>query len=118
MKRIVLIDDSRMVLRTFGRKLEEAGYEVHVLDDPGKYSPDLDAPPDVILLDVNMPQFYGDDMVPFFREEWPIKAPIYLFSAIKEEELRNRAQQCGADGYISKAWGFARVVQVVHDILA
>jgi len=117
MKRVLIIDDSEMILNLTKRALSAAGYDVTTLTDAAGFDPSKGKEPDLILVDINMPQFYGDDIVTYFRAEWPIKAPIYLFSNVPEEELQKRAEGCGADGYISKDWGLERLVEEVQRIL-
>jgi DNA-binding NarL/FixJ family response regulator len=117
MKTIVIIDDSPVVLRVSKKALEGAGYQVIALDDPGDFHPTPDQAPDLILVDINMPQFYGDDVVAYFKEEWPQGAPIYLFSNVPEQELKSRTEACGAEGYISKEWGVKALVSTVESII-
>ena len=117
MKKILIIDDSQMILNLAKKALTSAGYEVDTLTDAAGFDPAQREPPDLVLVDINMPQFYGDDIVAYFRAEWPNDAPIYLFSNIDEEELKQRADQCGATGYISKEWGLERLVTSVQSIL-
>jgi len=113
--RIAIIDDSPLILSLLRSTLEANGHEVHIFEDPGKFDP-KELTPDLILVDINMPQFFGDDIVTYFKEEWPGMAPIYLFSNVPEEELEQRAKGCGADGFISKNWGLDRLVASVQSI--
>jgi DNA-binding response OmpR family regulator len=115
-ERIVIIDDSEMILKLTKTALEAAGFVVQALDNPGDFAPSED-PPDLILVDVNMPQFFGDDVVTYLRDEWSISTPIYLFSSVAEAELERRANDCGAQGYISKNWGLDVAVRAVEHIL-
>lgn len=117
MSQIVIIDDSRVALRLAKSALEGAGHTVVAMEDPGQFDPTTGIPPDLILVDINMPQFYGDDVVSYFRAEWALSAPIYLFSNVPEDELKQRAEGCGADGYISKNWGLDTLVSKVTGIL-
>ena len=115
--RIVAIDDSPMILRAVKLALEKAGFAVTTLDSPSGFEAVKSIQPDLILLDINMPELYGDDAVEFFRQEWHIEAPIYLCSDIPEEELRQRASTSGASGYICKGWGLDVLVQRVQEAL-
>ncbi len=112
-RRILIIDDSELVLEASRQALVEAGYEVETSTEPTLSGP----PPDLVLLDVQMPQVFGDDVARFFREERGIDAPIYLYSTVDEAELEVRAKDAGADGYISKGWGLERLVERVRQIL-
>lgn len=113
MARILVIDDSEVVLEAAAAALEEAGYEV--LTSTAPRAPDEAI--DFVLLDVQMPDVFGDDVARYFREELGVTAPIYLFSSVPEEELRERARAAGATGYLCKGWGLERVVETVRALL-
>lgn len=117
MKRISIIDDSDLVLKLAKRVLEDAGYQVETYTDAGFFDPTTGAPPDLLLVDVNMPEFYGDDIVTFIKDTWNLRMPILLYSNRSEEELADAVRRCGADGYISKQWGLDQLVQKVQEIL-
>jgi DNA-binding response OmpR family regulator len=105
MKTIVIIDDSQLVLKLARLALESVGYRVETMLDPGEFEPEALGMPDLLLVDINMPQFYGDDIVAYIKDTWSLSAPIYLFSNVSEKELADAVARCGADGYISKHWG-------------
>ncbi len=117
MSHIVIIDDSRVALRLAKNALEAVGHSVQTMEDPGEFDPKAGVPADLLLVDINMPQFYGDDVVSFIRAEWSLTTPILLFSNVPEDELKERAENCGADGYISKNWGLDVLVTKVNDTL-
>jgi len=117
MKTIVIIDDSVMVLKVTKTALEHVGYQVKTLLDPGEFEPDTTGVPDLLLVDINMPQFYGDDIVTYIKSTWNLAAPIFLFSNVSEEELERACSRCGADGYISKGWGVEAMVASVQTVL-
>lgn len=74
MKEIVVIDDSPIILEAVKRTLTDAGYSVTTFEDPSVCSPKAIGSPHLILVDINMPQFYGDDVVPSSNlngESWP-----------------------------------------------
>lgn len=116
MKRIVLIDDSEMVLESVALALEDAGFDVTTMTEPNREEIAGDKPASLILMDVNMPQMFGDDMVDFLQEAWGVRAPLYLFSDIPEDELRARSEEAGADGYLCKGWGMDRIVDTVRSL--
>lgn len=117
-KLIIIVDDSEIVLAAAQNALEEEGFSVQALKEPVSFSIDEDAPPSLVLLDINMPQVYGDDVAQFLKEEWDVKAPIYLFSDLPEPELERRCRHAGADGYICKSWGLKALVEKVREIVA
>ena len=117
MKRVVLIDDSEIILDLVSHGLREAGYDVVALSDPKRFSEIHKLSPSLILLDINMPEVFGDDVAQFFKDEWNVSAPIYMFSDIDERDLKRRAQEGNADGYICKGWGMDRLLECVAKII-
>jgi DNA-binding NarL/FixJ family response regulator len=93
------------------------GYRVTTLEDPGAFEPTTLGTPDLMLVDINMPQFFGDDIVSYIKDTWNLTTPILLFSNVSEKELADAAKRCGADGYISKAWGMEEMVGRVQTVL-
>jgi DNA-binding response OmpR family regulator len=117
MKTIVIIDDSQLVLKLAKLALERVGYRVQTLLDPGEFDPETSGPPDLLLVDINMPQFFGDDIVSYIKDTWNLAAPILLFSNVSEKELAIAVNRCGADGYISKHWGMDEMIASVQSLL-
>jgi DNA-binding response OmpR family regulator len=117
MKRIVIIDDSNLVLKMSRLALEQLGYTVVPLSDPSDFDPMSTGTPDLMLVDINMPQFYGDDIVSYIKDTYGLDCPIYLFSNVSEQELEDAVGRCGANGFISKHWGMDEMVTRVRAIL-
>ena len=116
-KHILLVDDSALIRATASHALARAGYQVTVraaFDELLEHGIDGF---DLILMDVHMPELYGDDVAFTLRGERGVKTPIYLFSSIEERELAGLAADAGIDGYISKSAGLAELVARVRRIL-
>ena len=117
MKRILIIDDSPIILAAAKHVLVQAGYEVETrltvteLGEKGATGFDL------ILMDVQMPELFGDDIAAVLRHERSIQTPIYLFSTLPVAELARRAADAKIDGYISKDSGMTTLVAEVEKIL-
>ncbi len=117
-KRILIVDDSAMVLDLVTVSLEADGYEVIAANDLKELEDyDLEAGVDLILMDVQMPEAFGDDLAMVLRLVRGVEAPIYLFSNIDERELAERALDAECDGYISKRAGIDAMVAQVNQIL-
>ena len=105
MAKILVIDDSEDVLSLAKQVLSEE-YEVfainswvHATDYIFKHDIDL------ILLDINMPGLSGDKLAEVLMKSVKSKPlNIVLFSAMDEVELRRKAQEVGAKGYIQKTF--------------
>jgi DNA-binding response OmpR family regulator len=116
-KRILLVDDSALIRQSASHALSAAGYQVTVraaFDELIAHG--LDGY-DLILMDVQMPELYGDDVAFTLRGERGITTPIYLFSSVDETELAGLAADAGVDGYIPKSVGLDELVARVHVIL-
>jgi DNA-binding response OmpR family regulator len=100
--RILLFDDSPTARLAIALALQKRGCDVvpvRALDD---LEAALSTRPDLLLLDVHLPEVFGDDLVPWLREERQVDRPILLCSARPAEELEQLAHACGADGWIRK----------------
>jgi DNA-binding response OmpR family regulator len=116
-KRILLVDDSALIRESTARALDAAGYHVTVraaFDELIEHGFDGF---DLILMDVQMPELYGDDVAFTLRGQRGVMTPIYLFSGIDEVELAKLASDAGIDGYISKSAGLHELVDRVNQIL-
>lgn len=116
-KRILIVDDSPLILAAAAHALREAGYVVETregVEDLGARGSDGF---DLILMDVQMPELYGDDVASVLRNERGVKTPIYLFSTLPAEELAQRAAEAKVDGYINKDAGAEHLIAEVRRIL-
>jgi len=119
MKRILLMDDSALFLDVVRHVLEGAGYEVVCAKDLAELDRvRREKPADLVLMDVQMPEAFGDDIAMTLRFAHDVKTPIYLLSSLSEEDLEERAVWAKADGYISKSIGVEGILQRVREILA
>ena len=101
MARIYVLDDSPMVLALTVEGLRGAGYEAKGATDLAALDALLqEGPPDCVLLDVRMPEMFGDDVLEFLRTEKRLTARLLLFSDLPDEELAARAKRVGADGTV------------------
>lgn len=117
---IFLVDDSELILSMVSAALQTAGYKVRALARWEALNAELEhSKPDMILMDINMPEMTGDSALSFFREARGLEdVPIYLYSDIDIRALERRAEACGADGFISKGWGIERLMSAVEQVLA
>lgn len=116
-KRILMVDDSPITLAACQHALLAEGYEVETregVEDLGARGTDGF---DLILMDVQMPELFGDDVASILRNDRSVRTPIYLFSTLPDHELRERAAEARVDGFISKNEGTEHLVGEVRKIL-
>jgi DNA-binding response OmpR family regulator len=117
-KQILIVDDSALVLDMMSAALHAAGYEVLVARDLAQLEEHRTRNrPDLVLMDVQMPEAFGDDVAMFLRAAKEVEAPIYLFSTLDETELKRRATDAEIDGFIPKQVGAEGIVQRVRQII-
>ena len=114
--RVLVIDDSPMTVQLLSQALLGAGLEVDTATDLAALDARLaEHSFDLVLVDVNMPEMYGDDVVEFLRASRQIKARLFLYSDLPEDELSEKAAKAGADGYIAKSYGLEAAVEKIRD---
>jgi CheY-like chemotaxis protein len=117
MKRILLMDDSELFIELTRAALQAAGYEVVCASDLAQLADARKQASDLVLMDVQMPEAFGDDVALTLRHVYGITAPIYLLSSLEERELAERVKWAGIDGFISKGIGVEALLSRVRDIV-
>ena len=104
-----------MMLELAQDALQAAGFESFATSDLAEMGRLLEAErPDLILLDVQMPEAYGDDVANVLRGLRNVTVPVLLFSILDEQELASRAKAADVDGYIYKGAGLTEMVRRVR----
>jgi two-component system alkaline phosphatase synthesis response regulator PhoP len=102
--KILLADDDKDILELVGFNLEKEGYEVHTASD-GRKALDLARRiiPDLVLLDVMMPEMDGMEACREMREDPKLKNIMIAFLTARGEDYSQVAGfDAGADDYIQK----------------
>jgi DNA-binding response OmpR family regulator len=117
-KRILVVDDSDLVREVMTVALERAGYRVTTTDSFEQLLALPLAEFALILMDMDMPELFGDDVANVLRHQHNIEVPIYMLSSAPLEDLAARSREAGIDGYLSKHDGLDHVVARVREIVA
>lgn len=114
--RIVLIDDSELVLTLMSGALAEAGFEVRAVRSLRKFvNAVMDWRPHVIVTDLYMPEMSGAELCTWLRNHMATaKTPVIICSSAPDTELAHVASSVGADGYVSKGAGPAALPAKLH----
>ena len=115
-ERILVVDDEPRFLRLVEANLLTEGYEVLQAAN-GKQAVDMaaDEKPDLILLDVMMPELDGFQACERIREFSSV--PIIMLTAKGDEEHRVRGLELGADDYIVKPFSANELMARVRAVL-
>ena len=116
-KRILMVDDSPIIREVCQHALTAEGFVVETRDGVEDLGARGAVAFDLILMDVQMPELFGDDVANVLRNVRALQTPIYLYSTLAEDELRERAVEANIDGFISKNEGTEHLVAEVKRIL-
>ena len=118
MKRILFMDDSPIFLEVTRTALEAAGYNCVTATDLAELEKAREhGRCDLVLMDVQMPEAFGDDIAMTMRHAYGMEIPIYLLSSLEDAGLAERVQWAQVEGFISKNAGLDAVVHEVQRIL-
>jgi two-component system chemotaxis response regulator CheY len=119
-KRILTVDDSRMMREMLLLVLREAGFDVVQAEDGEHGLEVLDANgADVIITDINMPKLDGFGFIERVRAGDHHRAtPILVLSTESEAAKKARAREAGATGWIVKPFDAAKLVDAIRRVSA
>jgi len=117
---ILAIDDSRTMRNMLELALVDAGFNVCLAED-GQLGLDAlqDFSPDVIITDVNMPVMDGFGVIDGVRQHEKFRAvPILVLTTESAPELKQRARNAGATGWIVKPFVPEKLVGAILKVAA
>jgi DNA-binding response OmpR family regulator len=114
--RILIVDDEPRIIHFIRLNLEHDGFQVFEAPSGAKALEQLrDRLPDLILLDVMMPDLDGFETLRLIREISAV--PVIMLTAKGEEDDRVRGLELGADDYITKPFSPRELVSRVRAVL-
>lgn len=115
-KHVLLVDDEALFRRSLTHNLERAGYRV---SQAAEASAALEMarrdPPDVVLLDIGLPNMDGLDALKLFRRDVPV--PVIFVTARRRELDEVVGLELGADDYIAKPFDFNVLLARIKAVL-
>lgn len=119
--KVLIIDDDEAILEMYKIKFDETGFETLIASN-GQDGIEIakDKNPEVILLDILMPEFNGLDVLRKLKEDEKTKMiPVYLLTNIQKDGVTEKAMKLGAEKYFMKAeYEPAHLVEKIKNILA
>lgn len=102
---IMIVDDDKNIREMYSATLESQGYNIISVSDGEKA---LDSimreKPDLILLDIMMPQIHGLHILDIIKATPDTKdVKIIMLTALSDEETKKQAKKYGATDYIVKS---------------
>lgn len=115
-RRILVVDDEERMVRFIRLNLEHDGFQVsEAFNGKEALQKIRDVTPDLILLDVMMPDIDGFEVLETVREVSQV--PVIMLTAKGEEDDRVRGLELGADDYVTKPFSPRELVSRVKAVL-
>jgi DNA-binding response OmpR family regulator len=118
-KRVLIVDDEANIVAALDYLLRRSGYEVSVAATGDEALRQVEAfAPDLVLLDVMMPQKSGYEVCRRIRErpEWAAVKIVMLSAKGREVEV-SKGMSLGADLYVTKPFSNAALVARIRELL-
>ena len=122
MAKILIVDDEahiRLLLEQSLEELEDKGAELHTADN-GRKAIDiiLNKRPDLVFLDVMMPEINGYDVCSIVKKEHSLdEVYIIMLTAKGQEYDERRGMEAGADLYITKPFDPDFILNKAEEVL-
>ena len=103
--KIAIVEDEQAISQMYRIKFEAEGYEVETAEN-GKLGLQLaeKMKPDIILLDLMMPEMTGDEMLAKLRKTtWGAKTKVVILTNMGEQEVPEAVKKLGVIDIILKA---------------
>ena len=115
-RRLLLIDDSEIVLAVMAPLLTSSGFEVRAVSSLRQFvNVVMDWKPHLIVTDLYMPDMSGTELCSWLRAQVQTAAiPVVICSSAPDAELAEVARTAGADGYVSKDSGPEALSEKLH----
>lgn len=103
-RRVLVVEDSAVIRRLIEVCLRPANLEVVMREDgPTGLAAALTEKPDLLVLDIGLPEMDGWEVLDRLRSDPRTKElPVLVLTAHAEEESRRRADEGGADAFVTK----------------
>lgn len=103
--KIAIIEDDQAISQMYRMKFEAEGYEVDTAEN-GKLGLALieTMGPDIVLLDLMMPEMTGEEMlVELRKKDWGKDIPVIILTNMGEQEVPMRMKELNVRSFILKA---------------
>jgi two-component system phosphate regulon response regulator PhoB len=99
---VLVVEDDPVVSRVLKTILERQGYAVHLVSDCLSAKNVLNATWSIVVLDLNLPDCSGLEVLRYLRAELGRETPVLILSGLKQEKTVLEALRLGAQDYLTK----------------
>ena len=118
-QKIFIVEDNELNMKLFNDLLDAHGYETVTTRD-GTKALDIakDSKPDLILMDIQLPEVSGLDITRLIKAEDDLKnIPIIAVTAFAMKGDEDKIRECGCNGYISKPISIGSFIETIKSHL-
>jgi diguanylate cyclase (GGDEF)-like protein len=117
--RILVVDDEKHIRKIVRFQLEKAGYTVETAEDGVQALKAVEAsPPDLILLDLMMPNMDGHEVCRHLKADYQTgHIPVIMVTAKANLENKLQGLEDGANDYIAKPFAMTELLMRVKNVL-
>lgn len=114
-KKILVVEDESQLFEAMSTVFTDAGYKVSGVSDGAKIASHLQLDkPDLIILDISLPNINGVTILKYIREDLELKIPIIIFTNMRLDTQQLGAVEKYQAEYLDKAdTSLAQLVQIV-----
>lgn len=117
LKKILIVDDNESIRKLIAEFLSLEGYSIDIAENGIEaFKKTLIVKYHLIILDFQMPKMNGLDTIKAIRMNIPT-IPVIIISGIRDKALIKKAQESGADAYISKPFAIDDLVEKVKMLI-
>jgi two-component system, cell cycle response regulator DivK len=115
-KKVLVVEDNDLNMKLFCDLLEAHGYEtLQTRDGAAVLEMARSARPDLILMDIQLPEVSGLDVTRWLKDDSDLKSiPVIAITAFAMKGDEERIRQGGCEAYIAKPISVARFMETVR----
>lgn len=104
MMKVLLVEDDPFIQDIYETALEEADFEVEIVEKGNKVLSNLkNEEPDLVLLDIVLPGKNGWDILHEIKSDSELDTKVFVLSNLDQKEEVDKGKNLGADRYFVKA---------------
>ena len=110
--RLLIVEDQAFFSHILGEALKSSGFDVRVVGDGREALQKAEQfLPRIVLLDIEMPNMSGLDVLEHLRRKWPKSQMAILMSSGRSDELTiARCAELGADAFLKKPYSISQII--------
>jgi two-component system response regulator CpxR len=112
-KKILIVDNDETLLCLCVHMLKRHAFEVHTAAGMHEALEILDASFDMVVTDLEMPEFNGVQLAKRIKKRFGSKMPVLIMSGIVSSAKINEIVSCGADGFIVKPFSLDEFLSAI-----